>query len=583
MSRLIPRFLSLSILLFICFTSNAQVNYQLSINSEPGSEGVINKYKLNKSFSDSIRMKSSIIELVQLLQGEGYLLSYLESLSIDQEQAIALIYVGSRFEWLALSGGNISPTLFRRIGFRDRLYQEKPFRYSEVANVQKEILDYAEQNGFPFAKLRLDSLKIEDNKFSAAFNFEEGPLIKFDSIKVEGSAHINSKFLGKYLGIEMGEPYNQKSIDEISRNINNLPYVRLVSNPKLTFQNSEATLIINLEQRRINQIDGIIGFLPNASNDNNLMITGQLDMELYNPFGRGRNIGVHWQKLRENSQNLALKYAQPNIFNTPIDFDFDFSFLKEDTLFTDRNLRLKLDYRLSAESAFSSISDFKTTNLLETSIYKDNTSLPELIDFTFNSYGLRFEWHNLDDVFVPKKGAKFWFEGAAGNKKIIQNNGIPDHLYKDVELKSFQYTFNLLAEKYWSLGKQLVLLNRFQGGQIVNDQLFKNDAYRLGGFNSIRGFNENEFYATTYSFLTTEARLFLDEFSYLSLFGDVAWLKSNYQGVDDSQIPFGIGAGISFSTNAGIFNFVYALGSAQNQKGLNLGQSKIHFGYISRF
>jgi hypothetical protein len=175
----------------------------------------------------------------------------------------------------------------------------------------------------------------------------------------------------------------------------------------LTFQNIEATLTINLEQRRINQIDGIIGFLPNASNDNNLTITGQLDMELYNPFGKGRNIGIHWQRLKENSQNLALQYAQPNILNSPIDFQFNFSFLNEDTIFTDRNVRLKLDYRLSAESAFSSITDFKTTNLLEISIYEDNTSLPELIDFTFNSYGLRFEWHNLDDVYVPKNGANF--------------------------------------------------------------------------------------------------------------------------------------------------------------------------------
>lgn len=583
MSRLIPRFLSLSILLFICFTSNAQLNYQLSVKSEPESKGIIDKFKFSKSFSDSIRMKASIMELVELLHSEGYLLSYLESLTIIENQATANVYVGSRFEWLALRGGNISPALFRKIGFQDKLYRDKPFRFSEVAKIQKEILDYAEENGFPFAELWLDSLEIVDNKFSAAFNFEEGPQILFDSIRVEGNAKIKSKFLGTYLGIVMGEPYNQKSIDEISRNINNLPYVRLSSNPRLTFQNSEATLILNLEQRRINQFDGIIGFLPNASNDNKLMITGQVDLELYNPFGKGRNIGIHWQRLKENSQNIALQYAQSNILNSPIDFEFDFSFLKEDTLFTDRNVRLKLDYRLSAVSTFSSISDFKTTNLLETSIYEDNTTLPELIDFSFNSYGLRFEWHNLDDVYVPKNGAKFWFEGTAGNKKIIQNNGIPDELYKDVQLKSFQYTFNLLGEKYWNLGKQFVLLNRFQGGQIVNDQLFKNDAYRLGGFNSIRGFNENEFYATIYSFLTTEARLFLDEFSYLSLFGDVAWLKSDYEGVSNSHTPFGIGAGISFSTNAGIFNFVYALGNAQEQSGLNLGQSKIHFGYISRF
>jgi outer membrane translocation and assembly module TamA len=146
------------------------------------------------------------MELVQLLQSEGYLLAYLESFSIAQKQANARIYVGSRFEWLALTGGNITPSLFRKIGFHDRLYQGKPFKYSEVAKVQKEILDYAEQNGFPFAKLSLDSLKIDNNKFSAAFNFEEGPLIIFDSIRVEGNAKIKAKFLGKYLGIEMGEP-----------------------------------------------------------------------------------------------------------------------------------------------------------------------------------------------------------------------------------------------------------------------------------------------------------------------------------------------------------------------------------------
>jgi len=583
MSGLIPKFLSLSLLLFICLSSNAQSNYLLKITTEPASEVIIKKYKFNRTFSDSIELKRGTSEFVQFLQSEGYLLAYLKELNVDKNEGLATIYIGSRFEWLALKAGNIKPSLFRRIGFHDKLYAGKPFKYAEVAKVQKQILDYAEQNGFPFANLRLDSLSIENNKFTASFNFDQGPLITFDSIKIEGDGIINKKFLGEYLGILMGEPYDQESIDEIGQNLNNLPYIRLKSNPKLTFQNSEATVILNLENRRINQIDGIIGFLPNSSRENKLTVTGQFDIELYNPFGKGRNIGINWQNLKANSQNLALKYEQPNIFGSPIDFSTDFTFLKEDTIFTDRKVRIKLNFRLNSRSAFSSITDFKTTNLLETSVYQGITELPELIDFSFNAYGLGFEWHNLDDVFIPKKGMKIWFEGSAGNKRIIQNNGIPDELYKDVDLKSFQYTFNFLGEKYWNLNNQIVLLNRLKGGQVFNDQLFKNDAYRLGGFNSIRGFNENAFYATSYLFLTTEARLFLDEFSYLSLFGDVALLKSKYENVNSSDTPFGIGAGISFSTNAGIFNFVYALGSSGEQKGLNFRQSKIHFGYISRF
>ena len=582
MSRLFPKFVSLSLFLFICLSTNAQLKYQLVVSTEMGAEEIVQKYKFNRTFSDSVQLKSEVTELVQLLQNEGYLLSYLVGLHFDQNQARAKIYVGQRFEWMGLSHGNIDDALFRRIGFQDKLYAGKPFKYPAVAKVQKQILDYAEQNGYPFANLKLDSLKINNNKFSSVFNFDPGPRITFDSIKVEGEAIIQSKFLGRYLGIELGEVYDQKRIDNISRILNNLPYVRLKSNPKLTFQNSEATVTINLDKRRVNELDGIIGFLPNASNNNQLMLTGQFDFELYNPFGKGRHIGIHWQKLNANSQSLALKYEQPNVFGSPIDLDTDFKFLKSDTLFTDRKIRLKLDYRLNARSAFSSFTDFKTTNLLGTTIYEGISELPDLIDFNLNAYGLRFDWHNLDDIFIPKKGAKVWFEGSAGNKKIIQNNGIPDELYQRIELKSFQYTFNFSGEKYWSLNNQLVLLNRIQGGKVFNDRLFKNDAYRLGGFSDVRGFNENAFFATSYTLLTTEARLFLDEFSYLSLFGDVAWLKSKYEGINANQVPFGIGAGINFSTKAGIFNFVYALGSSEEQKGLSFAKSKIHFGYISR-
>lgn len=59
-----------------------------------------------------------------------------------------------------------------------------------------------------------------------------------------------------------------------------------------------------------------------------------------------------------------------------------------------------------------------------------------------------------------------------------------------------------------------------------------------------------------------------------------------HDAVDDKfgDQPTGLGAGLSFRTGAGLFQFVYSVGQANsiNQK-FALNASKIHFGLTSRF
>ncbi len=583
MSVFFSRFLSLCILIFFSYNASGQEQFVLEINAENGKEDLIRQFKAPATMQDSSRLRLELRNYLKFLHEEGYLLATVKKVSFDGNKAVANLSIGERFEWLTLEPGNIEKSLLRKIGYSEKDFLGKPFRIKAFTRLEEKLLSYAEENGYPFASLKVDSLMIVDNQLEAILQFDTGPPIRFDSLQIRGTTRAKQKFLEKYLGITQGALFDQKRVRDIGRALNNLSYLRLLEPPRLTFQNSEATIFLNLEERKINQLDGIIGFLPNSSNTGRFLVTGQFDVELFNPFGSGRHIGIHWQKLNTNSQSLALDYEQPNIFKGPLDLDLDFDFLKEDTLFTNRTLRVDLNYRLSGTASFSAYSDFKTTNLLATSIYEGITELPDLVDFDFNSYGLRFNWQKFDDAFLPKDGLRLSIEGSAGNKKIVQNNGIAAELYQGVRLKTFQYTFNFLGEKYTKLGNQLTLLNRLQLGEVFNDRLFRNDAYRLGGFNSIRGFNENFFFATSYAFLTTEFRFFLDEFSYLSLFGDLARLKSEFEGTDQTFSPVGLGAGISFSTNAGIFNFVYALGSGGDGTGINLSLSKVHFGYVSRF
>ncbi len=174
---------------------------------------------------------------------------------------------------------------------------------------------------------------------------------------------------------------------------------------------------------------------------------------------------------------------------------------------------------------------------------------------------------------------------SVGNKTIEQNIGLPAELYRDVALKILQYQYDLNLNNYWSFSPKLVLYTGINAGLLSNDQLFQNDAYRLGGLNTIRGFSENFFFATGYAYSTIESRVFFDESSYLSVFSDVGFIRSDF--IDHvgkkNEFALGLGAGINFSTSNGIFNFVYALGTSDNTGGLNFNQSKIHFGFTTRF
>ncbi len=90
------------------------------------------------------------------------------------------------------------------------------------------------------------------------------------------------------------------------------------------------------------------------------------------------------------------------------------------------------------------------------------------------------------------------------------------------------------------------------------------------------------FFASDFASGTIEYRYFIEPDSYLFLFYDQAWLKYDIRSGYYEDGPLGTGAGISLSTDAGIFSFVYALGQSKDRP-FGLNYSKIHFGYTSRF
>ena len=125
-----------------------------------------------------------------------------------------------------------------------------------------------------------------------------------------------------------------------------------------------------------------------------------------------------------------------------------------------------------------------------------------------------------------------------------------------------------------------------QGGYIYNSSdstIFENELFRIGGLNTLRGFDEESIFASGYSIVTLEFRYLLEQNSYLYVFTNDAWYENKSSSASIREdIPYGFGAGISFETNAGIFSINYALGAQNGQTPL-LKSAKIHFGFVNIF
>ena len=220
--------------------------------------------------------------------------------------------------------------------------------------------------------------------------------------------------------------------------------------------------------------------------------------------------------------------------------------------------------------------------MLSTSSYKNATVLPTFADVNITTYGVVLKKEKVDYRLNPQRGFIVDLSGAAGVKKILKNSNINSELYKGLKLNSDIYKFEGTADFYQSLFPRIVLNAGFAFAWMQADDVFQNDQFRFGGLKSLRGFDEDVLYATSYYLGKLELRYLLDRNAYLQLFYNQAYYASETRDGNIYDIPYGMGAGITFETKLGIFALNYAIGSQQNSV-IQFRQAKVHFGIVNYF
>jgi translocation and assembly module TamA len=563
----------------------------LKVDAGPTSRAVVRRYRLPPTVADSLTALRTVRELVLALQADAYLLASADAMRWGRDTVRAQVYVGEQFRWAYLRNGNLGDGLLTRAGYREKLFRRAPWHPADWAALQERILTEAENQGYPFATVGLDSVRLSGRDIAGRVVLKRGPAVVFDSIQVVGSSKTKKRFLTKYLQIFPGAPYSQQRVAAAALLLRQLPYVRLRAEPEVRFARGRARVYLLLDERSSNQFDAIVGLLPNTGTEGGFQFTGDVNINLRNLRGGGKQIGLQWRKVDALTQSLDANYLHPNFFGTPLEVGGTFNLYKQTGNFLTLRPRLQVTYPTARAGRLTFFAEQRSSRLLLDSMgyvgVNSQNALPPYLDSEASSYGLAYARTNLDDLYFPHRGIFVSVQGGAGTKVIRPNASIGEALYGGVMLRTTQYTFSGRGERYWALGRQGVLLARLRGEGLFNQQYFLNDLFRLGGLNSLRGFSENQFYTNAYGVGTLEFRQFTGPEGYVFVFVDQAVLQAYQSDLTLARSldqPTGLGTGISFRTAAGLFQFVYSVGrSSFAGQQLGLSSSKIHFGLTSRF
>ncbi len=533
--------------------------------------------------SDSVSTFQQLQVWLGRVQADGFLTASIDSLTRRQDSLWLHVYTGRPIIWASLRNGNLGDGLLQKVGFREKLYWGKPFRPIEFARLQQALLREAENTGYPYAFVTLDSLQLRQDSLQAVVRLVRGPLMILDSIVVVGTGRIQPVALQRYTQLAPGQPFSHERMEEGARALKQLPFLRIAGAPQVLFAKNQARIYYFLEEKKANQFDGIVGFLPDPdSRENKLLITGEVNLQVRNLRGSGKQIGLHWRKVGRNSQLLDVEYRHPHLFSSPFEIAAQFHLYKQDTSFLNLRPRLEVAYPLSTTSRVTFFAEVVSSQLLSPEALRRRTADSSAIDANFTSYGLSYAWGNLDDLYFPRRGSQAFFQGAAGNKTIRRNARVEASYYDTLQLKTTQLTVASRLERYWPVAKNSVILTRLKAEALLNERLYLNELFRLGGLTSIRGFDDFAFYASSYAISTLEFRQYTGQDSYVFLLYDQGYLRRDLPAEKNIQWASGLGGGISFSTGAGVFQLVYSVGRTA-QEGFSLQRGKIHFGITGRF
>lgn len=533
----------LILLVFVCaFEAQAQVKSQLFL------DGALYDQRV---FLDTLSLTNHLQKMQLRWINQGFYFSGIDSTTQKDDSTFFYLYKGAR----------LKATLTNYKGKKLQVYLEK--KLQEYAN-----------NGYPFASISLDSVSVNEGRLSAKVVVQSGPEIAYDSAYFFNEIKTNHSYIYQLLDIVPEDDFSERSYRQVSRKIQRSPYLSLQRPTDLSFKNKKAKIFLDIKEEDASSFQGVLGLQQNATGKS--AAVGSIELDLQNLFRSGKQFTFSWESFAEQSQRLNVFYKHPFFLDSKIAPSFRFDLLKQDTTFLTRRLGVGIHTYIAPRVELSMMYEQNKGTLLSSNLNVLEQS--GLAGYTRATYSVQFAQGDVFTLGKLREGIVWRTLMMAGRKDVDRNLNVPDSYYDSLEPRTNFYQFEFEIAYQLKTLKRQAFFHHMSTGITQNDQLLRNELYRIGGLASLRGFNEISIFARHYFLSRAEFRSFFEEESYAYLFYD----QMIYQQGSLNDNPYGIGLGFALATSAGQFSFAIGVGNSKNQS-ISFSTMKVHFGYISRF
>ena len=540
-----------SIWLLIPVLSFAQVQDSVPRVFDSGTEISVPDSIQTKLVGESISPENI---LLQWLSADGYLYASIDSV----KEKTFYIDRGCAFEFQQLN--------WNYFGAIDTVVTQNPRqRYSQEYlrnEIESRLIELAE-DGFPFANSEIAKFDPDPENCSVAIEvyLRTGKKAEASDILFLGIQTNSQAYLSKISRFQPGQLVTSNYLQFLKTNLNSSELFNEVGEGQVFLREGEPVIVFDVQERSLNQFDGLIGYVPDAAG--NGQVVGDVELSLWNVITQGNGFDLKYQRLRSETSQLNIGASQDWIGNIPVGVSAGFQLYQNDTTYQSRDLDLNGYYRLNPV--------FKLTGgiVFQTTTSGNNVTAVIEPDSKKRIARLGFEYSNLDRYDVPTKGSSVRLIFGIANKDIADDS-------------STAFTQNVLeftARNYIPIFEKSVIATSLHGFLLESKRVTANDLIRFGGANSFRGYSEQQFRAARLFWGDIEYRFLMNNNSFLFGFGAAGGYHRPMlltETNNDFQITdylFSTGFGLSYQTRIGRLKFTYAISPEES-----IGNGKVHFG-----
>ncbi len=473
--------------------------------------------------------------------------------------------------------------IFLHYDGKTRTYRMKfPFSAYYLKKISPKILKYFQEKGFLFAELKIDSISYRPKKGKTCVllhaSLKKNKQLRIRSIEIEDEKDLF--LLGHLARLREEEVFNFHRFLEMETLLKQSDFLRSSRAPMFwIYPDSSVGIRVFVKHVTKNTGDGVVALIPPSGNETKFQFTGNVRLRLRNNLRKGEEFFVKYDKLLNTSQSMLLQAEVPYFGNFPVGAKGFFKLYKQDSSFLRRTAQAGIIWHASASMKIYLNTRQINTSLLNPEPYKETRwPPPPNLDGKANVISVKLVVNKLNNNILPTSGFKISTDFGYGTKKILKNAFLDSLDYDRLLLKQQRNELTFGYKYFFPITRRHNLHLKQEFYTLLQEFYLENDLKFVGGINSVRGFIENEFLASSYLVSSLEYRFFLDAETYIGWFWDHGYLERRVTEDFTSFHLWGTGFSFGTITSIGKIGINYAVGKYPGEP-FRWTRGRIHIGF----